>query len=170
MGDDNANNNGIAYREVRPVKLDFSATNFKHSVTRWRLAIEKKLDILFPAVCVCACSIIGVVAAAAMVDSPEYQDLQILSRANLPSEDEGTPANPEQVGVDDHRENDGDDNGIGRGDSDDESESVMDANEDDDHHVNRDEDYVRVEGSTLTDFNSSESSSESDTDASLAAA
>ena len=56
-GDDSAtDNNGTIYKEVRLVKLNFSATNFKASVTGWHLAIDKKFDILFPAVCVSACT------------------------------------------------------------------------------------------------------------------
>lgn len=89
-GDDSAaDTNGPVYKEVRPVKLDFSATNFKANVTGWRLSIEKKIDTLFPAVCDRARSIAGVAAAsAATADSSEYQDPQILARANLASEDE----------------------------------------------------------------------------------
>ena len=44
-------NNGLIFKEVRPVKLDFSATNFKAKVTGWCLSIEKKTKTLFPAVC-----------------------------------------------------------------------------------------------------------------------
>jgi hypothetical protein len=90
-GDDGAADNGPVYKEVRPVKLDFSATNFKANVTGWRLSIEKKVDTLFPAVCDRARGIAGIAAAsAATADSSEYQDPQILARANLESEEEDT--------------------------------------------------------------------------------
>lgn len=163
------------------MKLDFSATNFKASVTGWRLAIDKKFDILFPAVCVSARGIIGVVAATSAAMVP--QDLQILSRANLPSEDEeDTQANPEQVGddgidEDHHREslNNGDDNGIqvGGGDSgdddDEDSGSVtetMGAAEDVDCDISEEDDYVGgTDSTTLTDINSELSDSNSESDA-----
>ena len=52
MGDDSsADNGGPVYKNVRLVKLDFSATNFKANVTGWHLSIEKKVDTLFPTVC-----------------------------------------------------------------------------------------------------------------------
>ena len=80
-GDDSAaDKNGPVYKEVRPVKLDFSATNFKANVTGWRLSIEKKIDTLFPAVCDRARSIAGIAtASAATADSSEYQDPDILT-------------------------------------------------------------------------------------------
>ena len=164
------------------MKLNFSATNFKASVTRWRLVIDKKFDILFPAVCVSARGIIGVVAATSTVMVP--QDLQILSQANLPSEDEeDTRANPEQVGDDgvdeDHHcesLNNGDDNGIqvGGGDSgdddDEDSGSVtetMGAAEDVDCDISEEDDYVGGTGSTLTNINSESSDSNNELDAGI---
>ena len=154
--------------------------NFKASVTGWHLAIDKKFDILFPAVCVSARGIIGVVAATSTVMVP--QDLQILSQANLPSEDEeDTWANPEQVGDDgvdeDHHHeslNNGDDNGIqvGRGDSSDDDDEdsgsvteTMGAAEDVDCDISEEDDYVGGTGSTLTDINSESSDSNSESDA-----
>jgi hypothetical protein len=83
-----AANSGPIYREIRPVKLDFSATNFKAKVTGWRLSIEKKADTLFPAVCDCARGIAGISAASTTAVDSEYHDPQILARANLESEDE----------------------------------------------------------------------------------
>lgn len=77
---------GPIYKAIRPVKLDFSATNFKAKVVGWRLSIEKKTDTLFPAVCDCARGIAGIAAATAA--QSEYHDPQILARANLASEDE----------------------------------------------------------------------------------
>ena len=175
------------------MKLDFSATNFKASVTRWRLAIDKKFDILFPAVCVSAHGIIGVVAATSTAMVP--QDLQILSQANLPSKDEeDTRANPEQVrdeedtqakpeqvgddGVDEdyHCEslNNGDDNGIqvGGGDSGDDNDEdsgsvteTMGAAEDVDCDISEEDDYVGGTGSTLTNINSESSDSNNELDA-----
>jgi hypothetical protein len=82
------NNNGPVFKEIRPVKLDFSATNFKAKVTGWRLSIEKKADTLFPTVCDTARRIAGIVAASVVSTELEHQDPQILARANLPSEDE----------------------------------------------------------------------------------
>ena len=103
----NADNNGPVYKEIRPVKLDFSATNFKAKVTGWWLSIEKKADTLFPAVCDSARSIAGIAAASlATVNSTqsEYQDPQILARANLASEDEEDTAAEHEV--DERRNND----------------------------------------------------------------
>lgn len=109
-----AGNNGPAYKEIRPVKLDFSATNFKAKVTGWRLSIEKKTDVLFPAVCDCARGIAGISAASlTTVNSTQldYQDPQILARANLPSEDEDTTAEHEKDKVEHHDNGpEGDDN------------------------------------------------------------
>lgn len=117
-GDDGAADNGPVYKEVRPVKLDFSATNFKANVTGWRLSIEKKVDTLFPAVCDRARGIAGVAAAsAATADSSEYQDPQILARANLESEDEDT------------------DGGIG--DTHEDAHSGINEDQVDEHHDNR---------------------------------
>ena len=127
-GDDSAaDKNGPIYKEVRPVKLDFSATNFKANVTRWRLSIEKKIDTLFPAACDRARSIAGIAAASAATADSEYQDPQILTRANLASEDEDASDgsagihNTEDAGAhsgidedqvdDDHRSNNEDDDG-----------------------------------------------------------
>ena len=76
------------------MKLDFSATNFKAKVTGWRLSIENKADTLFPAVCDTAHGIASITAATATADLTqlEHQDLQILARANLASEDEDSAA------------------------------------------------------------------------------
>jgi len=80
-------NDGPVYKEIRPVKLDFSATNFSATVTGWRLSIEKKLDALFPSVCVSARGIARIAPASDAIPS-QSEDPQILARANLPSEDE----------------------------------------------------------------------------------
>jgi hypothetical protein len=69
------------------VKLDFSATNFKSKVTGWRISIENKVNTLFPAVCDTARGIAGI-AAAADLTQQEHHDPQILTRANLASDDE----------------------------------------------------------------------------------
>jgi hypothetical protein len=122
-----ADNIGPVYKEIRPVKLDFSATNFKAKVTGWRLSVEKKADTLFPAVCDCARSIAGIDAASvATVDSTqsEYQDPQILARANLASEDEEDTAA-------EHEKDERHDNGL-RGDDDGNNSGVDDG----DHHDN----------------------------------
>jgi len=86
--DNTTDNNGPVFKEIRPVKLDFSATNFKAKVTGWRLSVEKKADTLFPTVCDTARRIAGIVAASVVSTELEHQDPQILARANLPSEDE----------------------------------------------------------------------------------
>ena len=78
------------------MKLDFSATNFKAKVTGWRLSIEKKTKTLFPAVCNTACGIAGVVAATVNSTQLDYEDPQILARANLASEDEDSAAEHEK--------------------------------------------------------------------------
>ena len=119
-----ADNNGPIFKEIRPVKLDFSATNFKAKVTGWRLSIENKADTLFPTVCDTARGIAGI--AAATVTQLEHQDPQILSRANLASEDEDSAAEHEDDtqaideghsdGFDEHRDNGGDDTHEGHGD------------------------------------------------------
>lgn len=140
-GDDSTADNKGIYKEVRPVKLDFSATNFKATFTGWRLSIEKKADTLFPAVCDCARGIAGVAAAAATADIPEYQDPQILARANLASEEDTST----EEGVDKHRHHDNGiddnhsgcenrgvngsrDNGIGSSDSEEDDEDNDDGN------------------------------------------
>ena len=48
----------------------------------------KKADALFPMICDCAHGIAGISAATATTADSEYQDPQILSQANLESEDE----------------------------------------------------------------------------------
>ena len=132
-------NNGLIFKEVRPVKLDFSATNFKAKVTGWRLSIEKKAKTLFPAVCDTARGIAGIIAAT--VDSNyELGDPQILARANLTSEDEdgATEHKMDNTQVSEHHDNghhdnevdnsnDGvdEDNGNGRVDEDDENGRVV---------------------------------------------
>ena len=82
------------YKDIRPVKLDFSATNFKSKVMGWRISIENKVDALFPAVCNTARGIAGIAAA---VDSTqqEHHDPQILARANLASDDEDSAMDEE---------------------------------------------------------------------------
>lgn len=109
-------NNGPVFKEIRPVKLDFSATNFKSKVTGWRLSIENKADTLFPTICDTARGIAGIPAATA--DQLEHQDPQILARANLASEDEDSSAEHEKENTqaieehadifDEHRDNGGD--------------------------------------------------------------
>ena len=82
--------NGTAdpvYKEIRPVKLDFSSTNFKSKVTGWRISIKNKADTLFPAVCDTARGIAGI-AAAVDLTQLEHHDPQILAQANLASDDE----------------------------------------------------------------------------------
>ena len=106
-------NNGPVFKEVRPVKLDFSATNFKAKVTGWRLSIEKKADTLFPTVCDTACRIAGIIAASVVSTELEHQDPQILARANLPSEDEEEDDNTQATDI--HKNSD---NSIDRDDSD----------------------------------------------------
>jgi hypothetical protein len=106
-------NNGPVFKEIRPVKLDFSATNFKSKVTGWRLSIENKADTLFPTICDTARGIAGIPAATA--DQLEHQDPQILARANLASEDEDSSAEHEKENTqaieehadifDEHRDN-----------------------------------------------------------------
>ena len=120
-----ADNDGPIFKEIRPVKLDFSTTNFKAKVTGWRLSIENKVDALFPTVCDTARGIAGIDAAAVGVTQLEHQDPQILARANLVSEDEdsaadlgseheknNTQANDEDLGdkFDEHCDNGGDNN------------------------------------------------------------
>ena len=78
------------------MKLDFSATNFTAKVTGWRLSIEKKTKTLFPAVCNTARGIAGVVAATVDSTQLDYEDPQILARANLASEDEDSAAEHEK--------------------------------------------------------------------------
>ena len=95
QGDNSTADNVSVYKEIRPVKLDFSTTNFKAKVTRWLLSIEKKVDTLFPAVCDCACRISGITVASDVAQS-ENQDPQILAQANLASEDEDTAAEDEK--------------------------------------------------------------------------
>jgi hypothetical protein len=115
-------NNGPVFKEIRPVKLDFSATNFKAKVTGWRLSIEKKADTLFPTVCDTARRIAGIVAASVVSTELEHQDPQILARVNLPSEDEEEDEKdniqPTDIHTNDqdhsdehHRDNDGVDDG-----------------------------------------------------------
>jgi hypothetical protein len=151
-GDDGAaDNNGPVYKEIRPVKLDFSATNFKANVTGWRLSIEKKVDTLFPAVCDRARGIAGVAAAsAATADSSEYQDPQILARANLESEEEDTDGGIGYTHEDTHRAHSGidedqfdgsehHDNGLGVDDHHDNGvDDDREINEDDDGHHDSD--------------------------------
>ena len=126
-------NNGLVFKEIRPVKLDFSATNFKAKVTGWRLSIEKKADTLFPTVCDIARGIAGITAATVDLTRLEHQDPQILARANLASEDEDTVSEHEKDNTqttnihkntdngidediqDDHRDNNGVDNGNNSG-------------------------------------------------------
>ena len=85
---------GSVYKEVRLVKFDFSSTNYKLKVTGWRLSIEKKADALFPAVCDRARATAGVDAATAQL---EYQDPEVLARANLESESESEGENHERA-------------------------------------------------------------------------
>jgi hypothetical protein len=107
-------NNGPVFKEVRPVKLDFSATNFKTKVTGWRLSIEKKADTLFPTVCDTARRIAGIIAASVISTELAHQDPQILARANLPSEDEEEDEKDNTQATDIHKNSD---NGIDRDDS-----------------------------------------------------
>lgn len=88
-------NKGPVFKEVRPVKLDFSSTNFKAKVTGWRLSIENKADTLFPTICDTARGIAGIAAASADPTPLEHQDPQIMDRANLASEDEDSAAEHE---------------------------------------------------------------------------
>jgi hypothetical protein len=119
-------NNGPVFKEIRPVKLDFSATNFKAKVTGWRLSIEKKADTLFPTVCDTARRIAGIVAASVVSTELEHQDPQILARANLASEDEEEDEKDNIQATDihknsdssidrDHSDNNRDDNGVDDG-------------------------------------------------------
>jgi hypothetical protein len=118
-----ADNKNPVYKEIRPVKLDFSATNFKAKVTGWRLSIEKKANTLFPAVSDCARGIAGVAAASfATSTQSEYQDPQILARANLASEDEEDTAAEHEMDVVDERH----DNGLGGDGADDGNNSGVD--------------------------------------------
>lgn len=175
-----ADNKGSVYKEIRPVKLDFSATNFKAKVTGWRLSIEKKADTLFPAVSDRARSIAGISAAShGFVDSTqsEYQDPQILARANLASEDEEDTAAEDVVderhdnglrGASHDNDHDSDDGHDNRGDNRVESEEdgngggvneieeADDENSDDNTSTN-DEDHDETEepeGSDLTEIGS----------------
>lgn len=118
MAKNSTANSGPVYREIRPVKLDFSTTNFKAKVTGWRLSIEKKANTLFPAVCDCARGIAGISAASAATVDSEYQDPQILARANLESENEEDEHHGDSgVDKEDH------DNGISSGVDDSEDEA-----------------------------------------------
>ena len=45
--DNSTTDNKPVFKEIRLVKLDFSATNFKAKVTEWCLSIEKKLTPSF---------------------------------------------------------------------------------------------------------------------------
>ena len=86
--DNTTDNSGPIYKEIQPVKLDFSTTNFKAKVTGWHLSIENKTDTLFPTVCDTAHGIAGIAAATAYSTQLEHQDPQILARTNLASDDE----------------------------------------------------------------------------------
>ena len=98
---------GSVYKEVRLVKFDFSSTNYKLKVTGWRLSIEKKADALFPAVCDRARATAGVDAATAQL---EYQDPEVLARANLESESESEGENhDESKGQDESKSQDEED-------------------------------------------------------------
>jgi hypothetical protein len=151
--DNSTADNKPVFKEIRPVKLDFSATNFKAKVTGWRLSIEKKADTLFPSVCETARGITGIVAAAVVSTQLEYQDPQILARANLPSEDEDEHEdNTQPTGIhtgkniidqdhsdEHHRDNNGvddDDDGNASGDDEDHNNGVDDGNDSgvDDHN------------------------------------
>jgi hypothetical protein len=173
-----ADNKGSVYKEIRPVKLDFSATNFKAKVTGWRLSIEKKADTLFPAVSDRARSIAGISAAShGFVDST-HQDPQILARANLASEDEEDTAAEDVVderhdnrlrGASHDNDHDSDDGHDNRGDNRVESEEdgngggvneieeADDENSDDNTSTNdedHDETEEEPEGSDLTEIGS----------------
>ena len=125
--DNSTTDNKPVFKEIRPVKLDFSATNFKAKVTGWRLSIEKKADTLFPTVCDTARGIAGIVAAAVVSTQLEHQDPQILTRANLASEDEdedntqpidirtGKNITDQDHSDEHHRDNNGVDDGNGNG-------------------------------------------------------
>ena len=94
--DNTTDNSGPIYKEIQPVKLNFSATNFKAKVTRWRLSIENKTNTLFPTVCDTAHGIAGIAAATADSTQLEHQDPQILAQANLASDDEDSAEEHEE--------------------------------------------------------------------------
>jgi hypothetical protein len=149
--DNSATDNKPVFKEIRPVKLDFSATNFKAKVTGWRLSIEKKADTLFPTVCDTARGIAGIVAAAVVSTQLEHQDPQILARANLASEDEdehedntqptdihtGKNIIDQDHSDEHHRDNNGVDDGNASGVDEDHNNGVDDGNAsgvDEDHN------------------------------------
>jgi hypothetical protein len=148
---DGTADNGPVFKEIRPVKLDFSATNFKAKVTGWLLSIENKADTLFPTVCDTARGIVGIIAAAtADVTQLEHQDPQILARANLASEDEDsadTQAIDQDHGdkSDEHHDN-GVDDGNNSGIDEDHNNGV-----DEDHNNGGDDSYGHDNGGDGSD-------------------
>jgi len=160
------------------VKLDFSATNFKSKVTGWRISIGNKVNTLFPAVCDTARGIAGI-AAAADLTQQEHHDPQILTRANLASDDEESAVDEkdniqaidedhgdkfdehDNNGVDEDHDDRGD-KGIGSEDDEDNSKASLSYrgpngnNDNDDNDETEEKNYVEgAEGSDLTEIGSS---------------
>ena len=141
--DNTADNNGPVFKDVRPVKLDFSATNFKAKVIGWHLAIEKKAGTLFPTVCDTARGIARITTAKEDLAQSEHQDPQIVARANIASEDDDSGAEHDNDKTQDHGEefdkccNNGGDNTDDDGIDDGNGNGLGDHNsgcDDSDHH------------------------------------